>query len=144
MQIKLGVLKLACFVDIQQYFSRIFRIKDGNDFSQFGWTEALFYSLRRRKSIITGTTIPLYVFRQIARPHQNCTKCSFQDNLSGFNSLNRNVRMVACRQWEDSRVWEQITLPNRLLKLKYFSKSIIIKLLTGPPQKRKCFSEISR
>ena len=28
-----------CFVDIQQSFSCIFHIKDGNDFSQFGWTE---------------------------------------------------------------------------------------------------------
>ena len=84
---------------------------------------SLFYSLRRRKSIITGTTIPLYVIicrRQIARPHQNWTKCGFQDNLSGFNSLNRNVRIVACRQWGDSRVWEQITFSIRHSKLKYF------------------------
>ena len=84
------------------------------DFSQFGRTEVngnskvmpsvdtnylLFYSLRRCKSILMGTTIPLYVIichQQIARPHQNCTKCGFQDNLLGFNSLNLNVRMVAC------------------------------------------------
>ena len=107
-------------VDIQQSFICIFRRRDDNDLSQFGlsWTKpkvmlsvatnySLFYSLRRRKSIITGTTIPLYVIicrRRIARPHQNWTKCGFQDiNLSGFNSLNRNV-IVVCRQWRDSRV----------------------------------------
>ena len=31
----------------------------------------------------------------------------FKD-LSGFNSLNWNVCVVACRQWGDSQVWEQI------------------------------------
>ena len=37
----------------------------------------------------------------------------FQNNLEGFNSSNRNVRMIACRQRGDSRVWEQITFSNR-------------------------------
>ena len=27
--------------------------------------------------------------------------------------MNRNVRMIACRQWGDSRVWEQIISSNR-------------------------------
>ena len=73
--------------------------------------------------------------RQIARPHQHCTKCGFQDNVSGINSLNQNVNMVACdkmliwllvtkcsygclwpvgsnHQWGNARVWKQITLLN--------------------------------
>ena len=78
--------------------------------------------------------------QQIARPHQNCVV--FKINLSGFNSLNQNVRMVACHQWGDSRVWEQITLPKSTLsKLKYF---VLLLTLIGPLQKLKCFSEISR
>ena len=61
---KLGhdqITRLEAFVDIQQSFSCIFRIKDGNDLSEFGRTEvsetqgcassryklySLFYSLR--------------------------------------------------------------------------------------------------
>ena len=56
---------------------------------------SLFYLLRRRRStpVLRGIICP----RQITRPHQNCTKSGFQDNLSGFNSFNRNVCMVACR-----------------------------------------------
>ena len=94
---------------------------------------SLFYSLRRRKSIITGTTIPLYVIicrRQIARPHQNWTKCGFQDNLSGFNSLNRNVCIVACRQWGDSRVWEQINILKSTLEIKIFCAATLVSCIS--------------
>ena len=38
--------------------------------------------------------------------------------LSGIISLNWHVRMVAFRQWGDSRVWEQITLPINTLEIK--------------------------
>ena len=34
--------------------------------------------------------------------HSRIAKMWFQDNLSGFNSLNRNVRVIPCRQWGDS------------------------------------------
>ena len=50
----------------------------------------------------------------------------FQDNLSGFNSLNRNVRMVACRQWGDSRVRANNVLKSTLLKLKYTEVGLYI------------------
>ena len=93
-------------------------------------------SLCRCKSILIGTTIPLYIIiccRQSAHAHQNCTNCGFPGNLSGFNSLNQNLHIVACCQWGDSQVWEQITLANRARKL-----------LTGPLQKCKCFLKISQ
>ena len=48
-------------------------------------------------------------------------KVLFSRYLSGFNSLNWNVHILACHQWGDSRVWEQINfLKSTLLKLKYF------------------------
>ena len=150
----------SCYVSWSLFcwYSTIFQLyfshKRWHDFSQFSQTKvnetqgyatnySLFYLLRGCKSISMGTTIPLYVIIcrwQIARPHQNCTKCGgfypacratftlpswkhifswgewrwlckqggwFQDNLSGFNSLNRNVHMIACRQWGDSQVSNQ-------------------------------------
>ena len=58
--------------------------------------------------------------RQIAGPHQNCTKCGLHNNLSGFNLLNRNVRMVACCWvgWFPS-VRANNAPKSTLLKLKY-------------------------
>ena len=79
---------------IQQPFCWNFHIKDGNDLSQFSQTEV---------KETQGSVIICH--RQITCPHQNCTKC----NLSGLHSLNWNVRMVACHQWGDSLVWEQLT-----------------------------------
>ena len=114
------------------------------------------YQIRARSSCASWNLfchrfvdIPLYVIIcqwQIARPHQNWTKCGFQDNLSGFNSLNRNVRIVACRQWGDSRVWEQINVLKSTLEIKIFCAATLelVYKLTGPPKKCKCFSEISR
>ena len=73
---------LICRRFVDHSFSFIFCIKDGNDLSQFSRTEvnnySLSYSLRRRKSISTGTTIPLYVIiccQQIVHSHQYSTKC---------------------------------------------------------------------
>ena len=108
------MIKLCVFVvvDVQQSFSCIFCRREGSDFSQFDWTWAernprLSYQLLQiiftillvtpmQIYLLTGS-IPLYVIiclRQIARPHQNWTKCGSQDNLSGFNSLNRNAHIV--------------------------------------------------
>ena len=148
------------FVDIQQSFSCICRMKDGNYFSQLRWTKpkvmlpfatnySLFYSLRRRKSISVGTTIPLYVIIcrwQIAHPHQNCTKCGvfkiiFQDFVEpkcSYDCLSPLGRFLSVRA---------NNIRKSIHEIKIFCAAtleLVYKLLAGPPKKCKCFSEISR
>ena len=72
------------FVDIQQSFSCIFRIRDGNDFSQFGRTEV--------------------------------------NETQGYAISRHKLFTIFCAA----------------------TLELVYKLLTGPPQKRKCSSEISR
>ena len=107
------MLRLFCrrFVDIQQSYSWNFRIKDGNDFSPFGRTEVIetqgMPSVDKNYFTILLFT-PMQInshgdYHSIVCHHlspTNCTStrlhvytCGFQDNISGFNSWNRNVRM---------------------------------------------------
>ena len=87
----------ACFVVC--WFSTIFQQKFSHKTWQIGrtevnetqgyaisWYNSIFHSLRRRRStlVLMGTTIPWLYVIIIARPHQNCTKCVFQDKFWGL------------------------------------------------------------
>ena len=92
------------FVDIQQSFSCILV-----NSAELRWTKS---KVRRLVAINYS------LFYTDANQHRTSTPelhkvWWFQDNLSGPNSLNRNVCMIASRQWGDSRMWEQITFSNR-------------------------------
>ena len=107
---------------------------------------ALFYSLLWHKSIIMGTTIPLYMYVIICcrQTHVHTWELHkvwlFEDNLSGFNLLNQNVGMVRCL----SPVGRFPSVrANNILKLKYFWNSFI-NCWQDHRKKCKCFIEISQ
>ena len=104
------------------------------------------FSLLRRKSIIMGTTIPLYMYVIICcrQTHVHTWELHkvwlFEDNLSGFNLLNQNVGMVRCL----SPVGRFPSVrANNILKLKYFWNSFI-NCWQDHRKKCKCFIEISQ
>lgn len=79
------------------------------------WYFLIFLLKCSHKGEIKPKVINVIICRQqSACPHQNCTKCGFQDKFSGFTSLNQNFHLVACHLLGDSKVWEQITLQNRV------------------------------
>ena len=107
-----------CFVDIQS-FSRISRISSAEltkvitemNETQGYATESLqiiHYFTRYADANQLSRGLPFHCMSSSvadkSHVHTRIEQCGFQDNLSGFNSLNQNVRIVACRQWGDSRV----------------------------------------
>ena len=162
--IKLRILKLVlssyCWYStiFQLYFSHK-RWQTLVSSAELRWTKpkvmtsvatnySLFYSLHQCKSIIMGTTIPLYVITCCHKSHVHTRiaqsmvfKIIFQDLISWAKMFIGCLSPVGRFPSVRANNFLKLTL-----EIKIFCAAtleLVYKLLTGPPQKRKCFSEIS-